>query len=164
MESATLPHVSLAPFAGITIRANRVGSTSPTDSGQTVAAFWPVFILSFPELGCARPVTVEDVQKQLQPIGLSRRLAPSLHMLANIMAKHRGRFPLSRETIDSLPGVGQYIGNAVMLFCHGKPLPLLDGNMARVIERFFGARKLVDIRYDPYLQGTREAHGAQQPC
>jgi len=28
----------------------------------------------------------------------------------------------------------------------------MDVNMARVLERFFGPRKLADIRYDPYLQ------------
>src|SRR5207248_611362 len=35
---------------------------------------------------------------------------------------------------------------------HNRPAPLLDTNMARVLERFFGPRQLVDIRYDPYLQ------------
>jgi hypothetical protein len=47
---------------------------------------------------------------------------------------------------------GQYIANAVLLLCHGEPQPLLDVNMARVLERVFGPKKLADIRYDPYLQ------------
>jgi len=33
-----------------------------------------------------------------------------------------------------------------------RPKPLLDVNMARVLERYFGPRQLTDIRYDPYLQ------------
>ena len=33
-----------------------------------------------------------------------------------------------------------------------QPSPFVDVNMARVIERFFGPRKMADIRYDPYLQ------------
>ncbi len=33
-----------------------------------------------------------------------------------------------------------------------KPYPLLDVNMSRVLERFFGPREMSDIRYDPYLQ------------
>ena len=68
------------------------------------------------------------------------------------MAKKNGRFPRDREAIEALPGIGQYIANAVLLFCHGQPQPLLDVNMARVLERVFGPRKLADIRYDPYLQ------------
>lgn len=51
-----------------------------------------------------------------------------------------------------LPGIGQYNANAVLLFYHHQAQPLLDSNMARVLERFFGPRQLADFRYDPYLQ------------
>ncbi len=64
----------------------------------------------------------------------------------------RGRFPKSRIELEELPGVGQYVASAVILFCHAGREPLLDVNMARVLERCFGARKLADIRYDPWLQ------------
>ncbi|MDQ3111021.1 MAG: hypothetical protein M3R17_14095 [Bacteroidota bacterium] len=49
--------------------------------------------------------------------------------------------------------MGQYIANAVELVVFNQPSPLIDVNMARVIELFFGARKMADIRYDPWLQG-----------
>jgi A/G-specific adenine glycosylase len=68
------------------------------------------------------------------------------------MAKRNGRFPSDRADIEALPGIGQYIANAIQLFCHKLPRPLLDVNMARVLERVFGTRKLADIRYDPFLQ------------
>ena len=48
--------------------------------------------------------------------------------------------------------MGQYVARAILLFCHGQPEPLLDTNMARVLERYFGPRQLADIRHDPYLQ------------
>lgn len=48
--------------------------------------------------------------------------------------------------------VGQYIANAAMSVINDEPYPLLDVNMARVLERYFGKRKLADIRYDPFLQ------------
>ena len=68
------------------------------------------------------------------------------------MRDKKGRFSTRRDELESLPGVGQYIASAILTFCHNKPEPLLDVNMARVIERFFGPRELADIRYDPYLQ------------
>lgn len=101
--------------------------------------------------------TEVDLQQYLQPLGLWRRRAASLEKLANEMAKRRGKFPERREEIEQLPNVGQYIANAILLFCHGDPQPLLDVNMARVLERFFGPRKLADIRYDPYLQSLAKA-------
>ncbi len=42
------------------------------------------------------------------------------------------------------------------LLCNRKPRPLLDVNMSRVLERYFGPRSLADIRYDPYLQNLAQ--------
>lgn len=119
---------------------------------ETVAAFWPTFISRFPSWETLAAANVTEVEEVLRPIGLAKQRAPRLHGLATVIASKKGRFPRSRKAIESLPGVGQYIANAVLLFCHDKPHPLLDVNMARVMERFFGERKLADIRYDPYLQ------------
>ena len=44
------------------------------------------------------------------------------------------------------------MASAVLLLCHGHKEPLLDVNMARILERVYGPRKLADIRYDPFLQ------------
>ena len=119
---------------------------------ETVADFFPKFIKEFPSWKKLGSVSVTSLQRHLQPIGLWRRRATSIHALAQAMAKRNGRFPKNREAIEELPGIGQYIANAVLLFCHGEARPLLDANMARVLERVFGPRNLADIRYDPYLQ------------
>jgi A/G-specific adenine glycosylase len=119
---------------------------------ETVAGFFPRFVKCFPSWKRLAEITEEELQEWFKPIGLWRRRAASLYTLANEMARRRGRFPRKRDEIEALPGIGQYIGNAVLLFCYGERHPLLDTNMARVLERYFGPRKLVDIRYDPYLQ------------
>lgn len=119
---------------------------------ETVAGFFPEFIREYPSWRRLSRASSEDLQRYLQPIGLWRRRAASIRTLAPEMAKRNGRFPRDRAEIEALPGIGQYIANAVLLFCHGVPQPLLDVNMARVLERVFGPRKLADIRYDPYLQ------------
>lgn len=119
---------------------------------DTVAIFFPDFIQDFPSWKKLSIVNLDQLRVYLQPIGLWRRKASSIKALANEMTKRNGRFPKRREEIEELPGIGQYIANAILLFCHDKPQPLLDVNMARVLERVFGPRKLSDIRYDPYLQ------------
>jgi len=119
---------------------------------ETVAGFFPDFVREFSSWKRLSSARVERLQRHLRPIGLWRRRAASIRRLALEMAKRNGRFPRNRSEIEELPGIGQYIANAVLLFCHGVPQPLLDVNMARVLERVFGPRKLADIRYDPYLQ------------
>jgi A/G-specific adenine glycosylase len=104
---------------------------------------------SWSRLSVATQQELEDV---LRPLGLWRRRANSLKALAGVMASRRGRYPKEREEVESLPGVGQYICNAILMFDQGHNQPLLDVNLARVLERVFGPRRLSDIRYDPYLQ------------
>jgi A/G-specific adenine glycosylase len=119
---------------------------------EAVAAFYKRFMVRFPswtKLACA---TEADLQEFLRPLGLWRRRAASLRLLAREMANRLGRFPKDRVDIEELPGVGQYITNAILMFDQGISQPLLDVNLARVLERLFGPRKLSDIRYDPYLQ------------
>ena len=48
--------------------------------------------------------------------------------------------------------MAQYIANVVELIIFNQPSPLLDVNMARELERLFGARQMADIRFDTYLQ------------
>lgn len=119
---------------------------------ETVAVFFSAFVRQFPSWRKLSKATEKRLQVYLQPIGLWRKRAETLKKLSHEMASRNGRFPKSREEIEKLSGVGQYIANSIELFCHGKPRPLLDSNMARVLERYFGPRKLADIRYDPYLQ------------
>lgn len=119
---------------------------------ETIATFFPFFIKKYPSWKSLSNVNKIRLKKDLKPIGLWKRRSDTLKRLSTAMAKRGGRFPRSREEIEKLPGVGQYIANAILMFCQDEPQPLLDVNMARVLERFFGPRKLADIRYDPYLQ------------
>lgn len=120
---------------------------------ETVAAFFNAFFIQYPSWKKLAGADEAEIGQVIRPLGLWRRRALTLKRLATVMAKRNGRFPRIRAEIEEiLPGVGQYIANAIFLFCHGEPQPLLDSNMARVLERVFGPRKLSDIRYDPYLQ------------
>jgi A/G-specific adenine glycosylase len=117
-----------------------------------VAAAYPAFLELYPtwkELSDGAP---EELHSFLRPLGLWKQKAEVFLSLAQAMEEQGGSLPTTREELEQLPGVGQYIASAVLLVVHGVAEPLIDVNMARVLERFFGPRKLVDIRYDPYLQ------------
>ena len=120
---------------------------------ETIGSFLGTFLSHFPSWKKLSGASVVEIEKVIQPIGLWKRRAPILKNLAIEISKRNGRFPSKRIDVEALPGVGQYIANAILLFCHGEAQPLLDAGMARVLERVFGKRKLADIRHDPYLQG-----------
>lgn len=121
-------------------------------TATAVAAFVPGFLGRYPSWQSLASGPLGDIEEALKPIGLWRRRAATLQRLAEAVIGMRGQVPCDRPSLENLPGVGQYICSAVLLLVYGQRQPLLDTNMARVLERFFGPRQLADIRYDPYLQ------------
>lgn len=119
---------------------------------KTVARFAASFFVTFPNWAALAGDEDGKLEDYLKPIGMWRRRSIGLRALASEMVRRGGRFPGDRESIEALPAVGQYIANSILLLCKQQPEPLLDVNMARVLERYFGPRQLADIRYDPYLQ------------
>jgi A/G-specific adenine glycosylase len=119
---------------------------------ETVARFYPQFIMHFKNWKSIDTASQKDLANYLVPIGLYTQKAIRLKNLARAMVLRSGRIPRKREVLEKMPLFGQYIVNAIMLFIYGLPAPLLDVNMSRVLERLFGKRKMADIRYDPYLQ------------
>lgn len=119
---------------------------------ETVAGFYRDFLKKYPSWKSLANAKRNELEKQLQPLGLYKQRASRLSQLAKEMVKRKGRLPRNRDELESIPFLGQYIVNAIELQIFQKPSPLLDVNMARVLERYFGERKLADIRYDPYLQ------------
>jgi A/G-specific adenine glycosylase len=96
---------------------------------ETVSSVYHDFFRTFPSWKKIATSSTTKIEKQLKPLGLWKRRAKSLQALANALQKNRGRFPGSREEIDKLPAVRQYVGNSIELFIRGRPLPLLDANM-----------------------------------
>lgn len=138
---------STSPFAKIIAELLLQRTTAPAVSG-----YIKKFIKQFPSWDSLAAARIKTIENALKPLGLWRRRALSLKALS-IEIKGRGnKFPKDRKTLESLPGIGQYMANAILVLRFGIPQPFLDTNMARLLERFFGPRKLADIRDDPYLQ------------
>ena len=119
---------------------------------DTVALFLPKFYKQFSSWKELSTSDQSDLRQFLYPLGLWKQKAKTLRELAIEMVHREGQFPNDYDEIRDLPGVGQYIANAIAVFSLEQPHPLLDVNMARVLERYYGPRKLADIRDDPYIQ------------
>ena len=119
---------------------------------EAVKRYYNQFLLRYPSWSALTKANNKSLRKFLEPIGLWRQRADVLQSLSRAVKQSGGRLPSEREKLEQLPGVGQYIASAVLAIHHGNREPLLDVNMARLLERYFGPRKLADIRYDPYLQ------------
>lgn len=96
------------------------------------------FLETFPTVFHLAEATEEEVLKLWQGLGYYSR-ARNMHTAAReIVTKHGGVFPKSYEGILSLKGVGDYTAAAIASFAFGLPYPVLDGNVIRVICRYYG--------------------------
>lgn len=118
----------------------------------TVAAMHDSFFQRFPTWSSIADASPDQLEGSLKPIGLWRRRATSIRGLARYAVAVEGRFPGDRSKLEQEVAIGQYVASAILLFAHGRREPLLDVNMARVLERAVRPRRLADIRHDPWLQ------------
>jgi len=108
-----------------------------TDFGH-VRKVWSRFFERFPAARDLASAEEEEVAALLRPLGLWRQRAKQLKALAvELVARYGGAVPRDYEALRSLPGVGDYIARATLLFAYGVPTYLLDTNARRVVGRFF---------------------------
>ena len=119
---------------------------------ETISKFYKQFLRCFPNWITLANSELRKIKRVIKPIGLYRQRAKRLKCFAMEMIKRNSKLPKGRAELESLPFIGQYIANSIELLIYKKPSPLLDVNMARLLERYFGNRRMADIRYDDYLQ------------
>lgn len=116
-----------------------------------VAQVYPVFLAKYPSFDSLARATRDELEIVLKPLGLWRLKARVFNTLAKTITERGGTPPATREELESFDNIGRYTANVVLCTIHGHDEPFVDVNMARLLERFFGPRKLADIRDDPYL-------------
>jgi len=86
----------------------------------------------------------DELMKLWEGLGYYSR-ARNLHATAKIIVnEHNGVFPKDYKTILSLKGVGPYTAAAIASFAYGLPHAVVDGNVYRVLSRFFGIDLAID--------------------
>jgi len=103
----------------------------------TVVPYFERFLQHFPTLITLAKAPLDDVLHLWSGLGYYAR-ARNLHKTAQlIVAEHNGCFPLSIEGLMELPGIGRSTAGAIMSLALGQSAAILDGNVKRVLSRFF---------------------------
>lgn len=96
------------------------------------------FLEAFPTVYDLAKAPEEQVLKLWQGLGYYSR-ARNLHQSAKMVVKDfNGEFPKTYKGLKSLKGVGDYTASAIASFCFDVPEPVVDGNVYRVLSRYFG--------------------------
>lgn len=114
---------------------------------ETVERYYEAFLARFPSVAVLAGADEQAVLQAWSGLGYYRR-ARLLHRGArHVVEQHGGRVPSDAEGLRSIPGVGEYTAGAIASIAFDLPVPLVDGNVARVLSR-------VEQLEDPREQGA----------
>jgi A/G-specific adenine glycosylase len=106
--------------------------------------YYDRFIAAFPEIQDLANANEDEVLKLWEGLGYYSR-ARNLHFTAKIVANElRGTFPNTYEGLLELKGVGPYTAAAIGSISFGLPVAAVDGNVYRVMSRYFGIMESID--------------------
>jgi len=96
------------------------------------------FLEAFPSVVDLAEASEEQVLKLWQGLGYYSR-ARNLHYTAKQVAyDYQGQFPKSYHELLKLKGIGAYTAAAIASIAFDEPVAVVDGNVYRVLARFFG--------------------------
>lgn len=126
-----------------------------------VAPMFEDFLQRWPtahDLATSRPHEVATI---IRPLGLATKRSSQLRSMAQAIVREcEGEVPSDLDSLQNLPGVGDYTSKAVLTFAHGKDFVLLDGVTARVYRRLAGIEESWNA---PISAAVREAASALAP-
>ncbi|MBK7432659.1 MAG: A/G-specific adenine glycosylase [Chitinophagaceae bacterium] len=102
------------------------------------------FIKAFPTVEKLAKAADDKVFKLWEGLGYYTRCRNLIRAARLIHTEMENVFPASYECILALPGVGPYTAAAISSFAFNLPHAVVDGNVFRVLSRFFGITEPID--------------------
>lgn len=120
---------------------------------ETVIPYFLRYMETYPTIQSLAEANEENLHKLFEGIGYYRRFQYMQKAAQKIVHELGGVFPSTYEGVKSLPGIGDYTAGAIMSIAFNKPYAATDGNVIRVLSRYYGidddmkdekARKKID--------------------
>ncbi|MES2004493.1 MAG: A/G-specific adenine glycosylase [Bacteroidota bacterium] len=106
--------------------------------------YYTNFIQKYPTIQQLARAKDQEVFKLWEGLGYYNRCKNLLFTARQIVTENKGIFPVNYEAILALKGVGPYTAAAIASFAYNLPYAVVDGNVFRVLSRFFGIEEAID--------------------
>jgi A/G-specific adenine glycosylase len=123
------------------------------------------FVEKYPTIQDLANADDQEVFKLWEGLGYYNRCKNLLHTARTIVAKNQGVFPETYESIIDLKGIGPYTAAAIASFAFQLPYAVVDGNVYRVLSRYFNISIPIDSSQgkELYLQLANNVLDKKQP-
>jgi A/G-specific adenine glycosylase len=100
-----------------------------------VRAYYEKFLNLWPRVHDLAAAPLEDVLKAWAGLGYYSRARNLYACAQRVVREHGGAFPAHEDELRRLPGIGPYTAGAIAAIAFGRPAPVVDGNVERVVAR-----------------------------
>jgi len=104
------------------------------------------FVLKYPDVYTLAEADPSDVREVTEHLGLHWRSGHFIEAAKYVVEHYQGIFPDDESQLRAIPGVGEYISGAIITVCYKKSHRVVDANIARFINRYFGLHLEGEIR------------------
>jgi A/G-specific adenine glycosylase len=104
---------------------------------ETVKPYYEKFLKQFPTVGALAEAPEETVLKAWEGLGYYSRVRNLQYAAREVVERYDSRVPDTKEQFSTLKGVGPYTAGAVMSIAFNRREPAVDGNVMRVLSRYF---------------------------
>lgn len=106
--------------------------------------YYEKFMNTFPDIHQLAKAQQKKIFKLWEGLGYYTRCKNLIETAKKIVRDYNGRFPSTYEEIRKLKGVGPYTAAAIASFAFNAPQAVVDGNVQRVLARYFGITAPID--------------------
>ncbi|WP_158301792.1 A/G-specific adenine glycosylase [Paenibacillus mesophilus] len=126
---------------------------------RKVEEVYEQLLRKYPDLSELARANIKTVEEIIAPIGLRYRAERLIKTAEIICSQHDGKVPNDYNELRKLPGIGDYIANAVLCYAFDQPVVPIDTNVIRLFTRYFGyTSKNPRPRMDKELASKIRAH------
>ncbi|WP_127463044.1 A/G-specific adenine glycosylase, partial [Paenibacillus elgii] len=104
---------------------------------DTVIPYFNRFMDKFPTVEALAEAPEDEVLKAWEGLGYYSRARNLQSAVREVKERYGGVVPDTKEEVSSLKGVGPYTTGAILSIAYNKPEPAVDGNVMRVLSRYF---------------------------
>lgn len=113
---------------------------------EQVEPVYTKFLKQFPDVHSLSKARLSSISKYTKNLGMHWRAKHFIDAAKYIVKIYKGKFPKTREELLKIPGVGDYVAGAIQAVCFNNADYVIDSNIARFINRYYGLNLTGEIR------------------